>query len=149
MERLQPGMLVDDVVLPVERGKIRELVRATGTVDPVHVDRAAAEAAGLPDVAAPLTFSATTAHLRDQAAFTAALGLDAGRVVVGSVSWEYVRPIAAGEELRVVRRVEGDTSRTGRSGPMRLVVLVTEFTDAAGERVLVQRETLIERGGAA
>jgi acyl dehydratase len=146
MERLVPGLLVDEVVIPVERGRIREFARATATTDPVHLHPIAAAAAGLPAVVAPLTFSVTTAHLRDQAAFTEALGLDMRRVVVGSVSWEYRRPLVAGDELRAVRRVESDESRTGRSGPMRFVTLVTELTSQRGELVVVQRETLIERG---
>jgi acyl dehydratase len=146
MDRLPPGRLVDEVTLPVERGKVREFVRATGASDPVHVDADAAAAAGFEAIPAPLTFSVSTAHLRDQQTFVRGLGLVLERIVVGSVSWEYRRPILVGDELRAVRRVESDESRAGRSGPMRFVTLATEFTDQRGELVLVQREVLIERG---
>ncbi len=146
MQRLKAGRLVDDVTLDVERGKIREFVRATGTLDEVHRDRDAAEAAGFASIPAPLTFSVSVAHLRDQAAFVRELGLAIERIVVGSVSWEYHRPVLAGDELRALRRVESDESRTGRSGPMRLITLVTEFTDPAGGLVVTHREVLIERG---
>ena len=145
MDRLLPGRLVDEVTLPVESGKVREFARATGASDPIHLDADAAAAAGFAAILAPLTFSVSTAHLRDQGAFVLSLGLEIERIVVGSVSWEYRRPLLVGDELRAVRRVEGDVSRIGRSGPMRFVTLVTEFTDAVGEVVLVQREVLIER----
>jgi acyl dehydratase len=139
-------MIVDDVMLPVEPGKIREFARATATQNAVHVDVAAARAAGHPDVVPPLTYSVATAHLRDQAGFVARLGLDLHRIVMGGVSWEYRRPLHAGEVLRAVRTVESDAWKETRSGGIRLVGLVTEFTASDGEVVLLQRETLIERG---
>ena len=145
MDRLLRGLIVDEVILPVERGKVREFVRATRTADPVHREKDTASAAGFTAVPAPLTFSVSTAHLRDQQAFVRDLGLVIERIVVGSVSWEYQRPVLVGDELVAVRRVEGDESRVGASGPMRFVTLVTEFTDQQGELVLVQREVLIER----
>jgi hypothetical protein len=135
---LEPGRLVDRVTLPVEAGRIRELARATGATDPAH-------AGGL----ATLTHVVTAAHLRDQRAFVAGLGLDITRIVVGGVSWEYARPLRAGDVLDAVRRVESDERREGRSGPLRLVVLATEFTDQHGVVVVTQRETLVERGRAA
>jgi hypothetical protein len=134
---LEPGRLVDRVTLPVEAGKIRELAAATGAADPAHAE-------GL----ATLTHTVTAAHLRDQRAFVAGLGLDIRRIVVGGVSWEYLRPLRAGDVLDAVRRVESDDRREGRSGPLRLVVLVTEFTDAEGVVAVRQRETLVERGAA-
>ncbi len=145
MDRLRPGRLVDEVIVPVEAGKIRELVRATATLDPVHLDREAALAAGFGGIPAPLTFSVLAGHLRDQQAFVRELGLDIRHIVVGSVAWDYRRPLVAGDVLTATRRVESDESLIGRSGPMRLVTLVTEFVDAAGDVAVVQREVLIER----
>jgi acyl dehydratase len=145
MERLSPGRLVDEVTVPVEAGKVRELVRATATLDPVHLDREAAMAAGFGGIPAPLTFSVTAGHLRDQQAFVRELGLDIGRIVAGSVAWEYRRPLVVGDVLTATRRVLSDESRIGRSGPMRLVTLVTEFVDPEGAVALVQHEVLVER----
>lgn len=146
MRPLESGQLVDTVTLLVDRSKVREFARATGTTDPVHVDPEAALAAGFASVPAPLTFSVSAAHLRDQRSFVEGLGLRIERIVVGSVSWDYRRPLVAGDELTAVRTVESDESTTGRSGPLRLVTLVTAFTDASGSVALVQREVLIERG---
>ncbi|MCU1413382.1 MAG: acyl dehydratase [Microbacteriaceae bacterium] len=133
---MKPGDILDVVEFPVEQGKIREFAHATFTEDAVH-------SAG-PDSLATLTHSVVTGHYRDQSAFVSALGLDISRVVVGSVSWEYRRPLATGDQLVATRRIESDETRRG----MRFVTLATEFTDAAGDLVLVQREVLIERGAA-
>ncbi len=129
---MHPGDILDIVTFPVESGKIREFARATFTEDPVHSD----------DGVATLTHSVVTGHYRDQRGFVERLGLAIERVVVGSVSWDYVRPLVAGDRLVATRRVESDENRRG----MRFVTLATEFTAAAGEIVLVQREVLIERG---
>jgi hydroxyacyl-ACP dehydratase HTD2-like protein with hotdog domain len=143
---VDPGDVLDVVLLPVERGKIREFARATFTEDPVHTDHGAALAAGFADVVATATYSVGTAHYRDQATFVATLGLDIRRVVVGSVSWQYLRTLTAGQELVATRRVESDESREGSKGPLRLVTLVTEFVNSAGEVAVRQREVLIEKG---
>jgi acyl dehydratase len=144
-----PGEILDIVEIPVERGKIREFARSTFVTDAVHTDATAAEAAGFAAVPATATHSVVTGHYRDQRAFVETLGLALDRIVVGQVSWEYGRPLLAGDRLTATRTVEIDESREGRSGRMRIVTLRTEFVDQAGDVALVQREVLIERGSRA
>ncbi len=140
------GTEVDRVAFEVEPGKIREFARATGATDPVHTDAAAAHAAGWPGQLATATHVVVAGHYRDQAGFMARLGLALERVVAGSVTWSYRRPLHAGDHLAGVRRVAADDQRRDRHGrTMRLVTLETEYTDEADEVVLVQREVLIER----
>lgn len=144
------GLVVDEVAFDVERGKIREFARATFAEDPVHTDRPAAEAAGFADVPATATHVVVAGHHRDQRAFVEQLGLAIERVVVGSVRWQYLRAIRAGDALRGVRRVVGDEQREGkRGGSMRMVTLETEYTDNQDKPVVRQREVLIERGSQA
>ncbi|AMM21860.1 acyl dehydratase [Frondihabitans sp. PAMC 28766] len=135
---LSVGDAVDEVEFDVERGKIREFARASFTEDTVHTGPGS-------DALATLTHTAVTAHLRDQRGFVAALGLDIHRIVVGSCSWSYRRPLAAGDRLTATRRVLSDETREGASGTMRLVTLETEFTDQDGEVPVTFREVLIER----
>lgn len=145
--QITAGTLVDEVVVDVERGKIREFVRATGVTDPVHTDPAAASAAGFPDVLATATHVVVAGHQRDQQAFVDALGLDITRVVVGSVAWTYERPLVAGDRLTARRTVVEDRTKPTRSGSTnRLVTLETAFTAADGAVVARQREVLVERG---
>jgi acyl dehydratase len=141
-----PPAHLDRVVIDVERGKIAEFTRATHTQDAVHLDEAAAAAAGYPNVLATPTHVVVAGHQRNQIAFVAALGLAIERVVVGSVEWDYARPLVAGDRLTGTRRVVDDTVREGkRGGSMRLVTLDTEWVDGTGAVAVRQRETLIER----
>jgi acyl dehydratase len=142
------GMTVDTVTFDVERGKIGEFARATQAEDLIHVDQGAAEARGLPDVAATATHVVVSGHQRDQAGFVAKLGLDIRRIVVGSTSWDYARPLTAGDSVRGIRTVVADETRTTSSGStMRVVTMETPFTDESGQVAVTQREVLIERGG--
>ncbi|MEW2573892.1 MaoC family dehydratase N-terminal domain-containing protein [Streptomyces sp. NPDC047070] len=139
--------VVDRVVFDVERGKILEFVRATCTDDPVHTDLELAAESGFPGAPATATHVVVAGHHRDQRTFVERLGLELGRVVVGSVDWSYRRPLVAGDTLRGTRRVVGDETREGRrGGTMRLITLETEFVDGRGELAVTQREVLIERG---
>jgi acyl dehydratase len=142
-----PGQLVDEVELPVERGKIREFARATFTADPIHTSESVARAAGFAGVPATATYSVGVGQYRDQAAFVESLGMSISRIVVGSVSWRYLRVIVEGDVLTATRVVESDERRERKSGAMRFVTLATHFVDQRGELALVQREVLIERGG--
>jgi acyl dehydratase len=143
------GLVLDEVSFDVERGKIREFARATAAADPAHTDRQSAAARGHDDVLATATHVVVAGHHRDQRAFVSRLGLDIGRIVVGSTAWEYLRPVRAGDALTGVRRVAADETKPGRHGDtMRLVTLETEYTDQLGAVVIRQREVLIERGAA-
>jgi len=143
---LEPGTLVDDVVIDIERGKIREFARASAVRDPKHTDIEAARDAGFPDVLATATHVVVAGHQRDQQAFVRALGLDIRRIVVGSVRWTYERPLVAGDRLRATRTVASDETKTSRGGgTLRLVTLETVFMDDGGEAVARQREVLVER----
>jgi hypothetical protein len=88
-------------------------------------------------------------HHRDPATFVEKLSLELRRIVVGSVSWEYERPLRAGDSLVGTRTVIADERRTGRrGGAMRLITLETVYVDTAGAVAVRQREVLIERGQA-
>jgi acyl dehydratase len=140
------GTVVDAVAFDVERGKIAEFARATHALDPAHRDPAVAQERGFPGVLATATHVVVAGHHRDQAAFVARLGLELSRVVVGSVSWTYERPLRAGDSLVGTRTVVADESRQGgRGGTMRLVTLETAYVDAEDNVVVRQRELLIER----
>ncbi|GAC84665.1 hypothetical protein GP2_024_00920 [Gordonia paraffinivorans NBRC 108238] len=144
---LAPGDVLDVVSFEVEAGKIREFARATQTADPVHTDPQAAAEAGFTAVAATPTHVVVAGHHRNQQEFVRALGMDIKRIVVGSVSWDYARPLVAGDQLTGTRRVVSDERKDGkRGGTMRLVTLETVWADPAGQAAVTQREVLIERG---
>lgn len=137
---------LDVVEFEVERGKVREFALATHAADPVHVSDEAAAAAGFPAVLATPTHVVVAGHYRDQRGFVARLGLALERVVVGSVRWEYVRPLVVGDRLTGTRTVVSDEQAEGkRGGTMRIVTLLTSYVDATGAEAVRVRESLIER----
>ncbi|PPJ23735.1 acyl dehydratase [Nocardia nova] len=143
---LPAGTVLDVVSFEVEAGKIREFAIATHALDPVYTDRAAAAAAGFPNLPATPTHVVVAGHHRNQQEFVRALGLAIERVVVGSVEWHYTRLPVTGDSLTGTRRVVDDTVKEGkRGGTMRLVTLETVWADSSGGTVVTQREVLIER----
>jgi acyl dehydratase len=141
------NQVVDTVTVDVEFGKIREFARATHAHDAVHTDSSIARDAGFDRIPATPTHVVVAGHQRDQQAFVRSLGLAIERIVVGSVEWEYARPLAAGDRIVGTRRVVDDATKEGkRGGSMRLVTLETQWVDDSGNVVVTQREVLIERG---
>jgi acyl dehydratase len=144
---LSADRVLDVVSFEVEAGKVREFAVATQSGDRVHTDIETAAAAGFSNVLATPTHVVVAGHHRDQKQFVQALGLAIERVVVGSVEWEFTRPLVAGDRLTGTRRVVADTTRQGRRGGlMRLVTLETRWVDSSGDTAVTQREVLIERG---
>jgi acyl dehydratase len=130
----------------VSRVKIAEFADAIGDRNPLYSDRAAALAAGYPDVIAPPTFAivismASTAR----AVADPGLGLNYAMVVHGEQRFEYSRPILAGDVV-TARSTITDIRDAGRNV---LLTAQTEIRAADGEHVCTAHNTLVERGGAA
>jgi acyl dehydratase len=130
----------------VSRVKIAEFADAIGDRNPLYNDRAAALAAGYPDVIAPPTFAivismASTAR----AVADPGLGLNYAMVVHGEQRFEYSRPIRAGDVV-TARSTITDIRDAGRNV---LLTAQTEIRAADGEHVCTAHNTLVERGGAA
>ena len=143
----QVGLELDEVTFPVERGKVREFVRALHEDDPIYQDAEAAAAAGFDAIPAPLTFPMVAMLWRERDAAIEDLGFDFKRLLHGGTTWEYVRPIVVGDEITVKRRVAAVDRREGRrGGAMTFVTIDTEITDATGDPVARQSDTLIQTG---
>ena len=127
----------------VSRVKIAEFADAVGEPSPLCRDRAAAQAAGYPDVIAPPTFaivvsaagSAKVTHDPD-------LGVNYAMVVHGEQSFEHARPLHAGDVV-----VSQSTIESIRPiGSMTTMTTVTQIHTVDGELVCTARSTLVERG---
>lgn len=83
------------------RSEVIAYATAVGECAPVHLDLAAAQAAGFPDVVAPALFVSVLLHeplmdvVRDPV-----LGIDLDRTVVGEQTFDWHAPICAGERTR-------------------------------------------------
>lgn len=128
--------------MALERGKIREFARATGSSSPEYLEDEA------PPI--PPTFLRSSAFWEPAGLASPLddLDLDLKRTLHGEQEYEFFGPPPrAGVELSVRSRLESVTEKPGRrGGMMRFVVVVQEFTDAHGTLVARGRMTAIETG---
>jgi acyl dehydratase len=127
----------------VSRVKIAEFADAIGEPSPLCRDRAAAQAAGYPDVIAPPTFaivisSASGARVTSDPG----LGVNYAMIVHGEQSFAHVRPLHAGDV--VVAQTTIEAIKALRS--MTTLATVTEIRTVDGEHVCTARSVLVERG---
>jgi acyl dehydratase len=127
----------------VSRVKITEFAQAIGDLSPLCRDRAAAQAAGYPDVIAPPTFAivismASSGHaMADED-----LGLDYSMVVHGEQRFEHARPLHAGDVVVAQTTITNITPRR----TMTMLTTRTDITTTGGEHVCTALSTLVERG---
>jgi acyl dehydratase len=127
----------------VSRVKIAEFAAAIGDPNPVYRDRAAAAAAGFPDVIAPPTFAIVISMASSGAAVAdPGLGLNYAMIVHGEQRFSYTRPIVAGDVLTAQPTIT-EIRDVGRNV---MLTTSTEIRDARGELVCTALSTLVERG---
>lgn len=125
------GDIIEEWEFRVEAGKVREFGRA---VHDIHASEGT--------IASP-TFPVVAAADFVERLVTRLLDLDRSRTVHGEQTYEYVRPIVAGDALYCRARLTGDEIRTGkRGGFMRFITTEVEYVSAA-DGGLVCRETMI------
>ncbi len=130
----------------VSRVKIAEFADAIGDPNPLYRDRAAAQAAGHPDVIAPPTFPIViTMAGSARAVGDPGLGVNYAMVVHGEQRFEYSRQIRAGDVVTAQVTIS-DIKDAGRNV---LLTTTTEIRTVGGEHVCTAHGTLVERGGAA
>jgi hypothetical protein len=126
----------------VERGKIREFARATGSDRPEYLDD--------PEAVSPATFLTTVAFWQPPEAndLYSQLDIDLRRLLHGEQEFVFWRePPSAGTTLHCQTVVEEIYEKEGRrGGVMTFVVMRTDFTDDDGEVVAQSRSTAIETG---
>ena len=127
----------------VSRVKIAEFADAIGEPSTLCRDRAAAQAAGYPDVIAPPTFAiVVSAAGSAKVTHDPGLGVNYAMVVHGEQSFEHARPLHAGDV--VVSQATIESIRP--LGGMTTLTTVTQIRTVAGEHVCTARSTLVERG---
>ncbi len=130
----------------IGREKVREFADAIGDSSPVFHDLTAAAELGYPDLPAPPTFAfVVTQRAMASAMFDPELGLDYSRVVHGEQSFDYRRPLQAGDEV-IVRAHIADVHTRGRN---EFLVTQADVVTTAGELVVSTRSTIASRGTAA
>lgn len=126
----------------VEKGAIRKFAEAIGDYNPIYYDEEYARASGYPTIVAPPTFPASfhsAADLREL------LGVSIKSLLHAEQSFEYDRPIFAGDRIFVATRVAEVMERTGPAGKMDVAVIEDEGRDEEGNSVFRARRTLVIR----
>jgi acyl dehydratase len=126
----------------VSAAKIREFAEAVGATDAAHVDSAAAQALGYPDVIAPPTFAVLIAQQCDAQFVTdPEMGVDFTRVVHGQQTFVHHRPLTAGDAVVGVLHVDAVKVVAGNA----MVTTRTELT-VDDQPVCTSTSMLVVRG---
>jgi acyl dehydratase len=144
LDRTLIGRESEPNVVEVEKGAIRRFAEALGDPNPLALDEAAARAAGHASLVAPPTFAVT---LGWSERFRHSLDLGTRSVLHGEQTFEYTRPIVAGDRLTVRSKVADVQERAGASGPMDVLIIEDEGRDDKGGLVFRARATFILRRG--
>ncbi|MEA2101398.1 MAG: MaoC family dehydratase N-terminal domain-containing protein [Thermodesulfobacteriota bacterium] len=141
------GKVFPEMHWEVERGKIRELVKAIGDDNPVYLDADEAKKQGYKDVPAPPTFL-TVPVMWSGSMLDAITDLDINFAMVlhGEEEYEYYAEIYPGDCLSgspKVANIEEKTSKSGRK--MDIVTIEIAYTNQRDERVARQKMVIVER----
>ncbi len=134
------GVQLDPVTVTAE--DIRSFAEAMGDLNPLYTDVEAARRAGYQDVIAPPLFCMRMrgGKLLPEVALPAGfMSLHAGQEI------EFHAEIIAGQTYTMTARVADVYEKTGRSGPMQIIVRESTITDAAGRTIVTVRERQIVR----
>ena len=142
------GKEIPPFEMAIERGKLKEFAEAIGDDNPIYRDPTYARQRGFGQVIAPPTFTTTSAFWRTGGRISEIAGLDNRFLLHGEEEYEYLKPILAGDVLTCGGKITEAYEKAGkRGGTMVFVVFEFTFLNQKGEKVLVNRRTLIQTGG--
>ena len=144
IDRKWIGYELPPAVLPIERTRLQFFAKAIGETDPVYVDRAAAQAAGYPDLPAPPTFlfaaeldAGVTDKLLDD------LGIPLANLLHGEQSFVYHRPICVGDTVTVRSKITDIYDK--KNGALEFVVKTSRVTNQDDVLVAELSTTIVYR----
>ena len=138
--KAKQGVQLGPVTVTAE--DIQSFAEAMGDLNPLYTDVEAARAAGYPDVIAPPMFCMRMRGgrlLPEVPLPSGFMSLHAGQEI------EFHDEIIAGQTYTITSRVANVYEKTGRSGPMEIIVRESMITDAEGRTIVTIRERQIVR----
>jgi acyl dehydratase len=137
----------------VTSNDIKRFAQAIGATDPVHYDEEHARTTRHGRIVAPplfcqsLTYEDVPREQLGADGSPAEINIDipAPRAVGGSSEYRINRLVAAGETITVVSRLADVYTKQGRSGPLYMVVVETDFRGDDGALVASETATYIKR----
>ncbi len=130
----------------VEKGKIREFARAVGEKNPIYYDEKAVEKMGYDGLVAPPTFG-TVFFVAGNLMYDIIKDLraDLVKMLQTGQEYEYLKPIHPGMIITARTRVADIFTKESKTGSMDFVLVETDYSDQAGEKVLVEKLTVVFR----
>ena len=135
----------------VDASKIRELAMALGDDNPIFTDKAAAQAAGYPDIVAPLTFPSLfrfwggTAAGAETRSILQQMGANVLRILHGEEEYEYFGTLHPGDDITGELEIMGIDRKEGSGGAMDMVKTKATYSKQTGEVVAIARATMVVR----
>jgi acyl dehydratase len=145
MIKLDPSEIGKEVTIgtfTVTAEDIREFAEAVGDLNPLYLDVEAARAAGYPNVIAPPMFYLRLRGGRMQPEVPLGPGLAS---VHAGQEMEFSDELYAGQTYTVTAKIAEMYEKTGRSGPLGVIVREVDIKDSSGKTVAVSRERQIVR----
>lgn len=145
MIKLDPSQIGKEIPLAtvtVSAEDIRKFAEAMGDLNPVYLDVEAARAAGYPNVIAPPLFcmKMRSGPMKPEVPLEPGLAsVHAGQDI------EFSDEIYAGQTYTITAKIAEAYEKTGRSGPLGIIVREVDIKDANGNKVVVLRERQIVR----
>jgi acyl dehydratase len=145
MIKLDPKLIGKEVPLTtvtVNAEDIRKFAEAMEDLNPLYLDVESARAAGYPNVIAPPLFCMKMrgGPMKPEVPLEAGLAsVHAGQDI------EFADEIYAGQTYTITAKIAEAYEKTGRSGPLGIIVREVDIKDANGNKVVVLRERQIVR----
>jgi len=146
-DKSKVGTQYPPIVWEVERGKIKEMVRAIGDDNPIFQDKQAAIAEGYQDSPASPTFLTVPAMWSaGLASIVMDLNINVAMVLHGEEEYEYYQEIYPGDIITGSTKVLDIEEKTTRSGSkMDLVTTEIIYQNQRGEKVARAKTVIVER----
>ncbi len=130
----------------VEKGKIREFARAVGEKNQIYYDEEAAGKEGYDGLVAPPTFG-TVFFVAGNLMYDIIKDMkgDLVKMLQGAQEYDYFKSIHPGMIITGRTRVADIFTKESKAGSMDFVIIETDYTDQGGEKVLVEKLTVIFR----
>lgn len=145
MIKLDPAQIGKEIPLAtvtVSAEDIRKFAEAIDDLNPVYLDVEAARAVGYPNIIAPPLFCMKMRGGRMQPDVQLEPGFAS---VHAGQDIEFADEIYVGQTYTITAKVAEAYEKTGRSGPLGIIVREVDIKDANGNKVVVLRERQIVR----
>jgi acyl dehydratase len=145
------GTMAEPVIMEVERGAIRRYADAVGDDNPLFHEVEFAKSAGYDDIICPPGFWGWAikgkATIGGGLSMVGAVLVKAGlfRILDGGVDQEFYIPIRAGDTLTAYAKIADIREREGKAGKMVFTTIETTYLNQNGDKVAVNRATIIAR----